>query len=179
MPTLAAATAALILLTGQPTPPPALLGGGVLPSQTSLSREEAAAQASRGVGGRGALPSMYRGLHFHADQEPFRLCVGQREGSFVYPVRGGGGGNYYGTYQFHRDFQDGAAYMMAGESRRTRDGLRGEALALRSIPINRWSRYWQDRAFYTVLNYRGKWTGRHHWALAGSHCNTLAPAGAR
>jgi hypothetical protein len=179
MPALAAATAALVLLSGQHTPPPALHGAGRLPDESSLSREETAAQASRGMGRRGALPSLYRGIYFHADQEPFRRCVGHREGSFVYGVRGGGGGNYFGTYQFHRDFQVGAAYMMASESRRTRDGLRDDALALRGVPINQWSRYWQDRAFSTVLNYRGKWTGRHHWALAGSHCNTLVPAGAR
>jgi hypothetical protein len=185
MPALAAATAALVLLTGLPSPPPPLIGGGVLPSASAQSREEAAARGSRAQSLRGALPSLYRGIYFHADQERFRLCVGHREGSFTYMVVGGGNltgdarGDYYGTYQFSYRFQNGIPFMMASESRRTRDGLREEALALRQTPINRWSRYWQDRAFYTVLNYNGKWTGRHHWALAGSHCNTLVPAGAR
>jgi hypothetical protein len=113
---------------------------------------------------RGALPSMYRGLYFHVGQETLRRCIGQREGMFQYDVRGGGGGNYFGTYQFSRAFQNGIPYMMAKESRRTHDGLRVEALTLRRIPINRWSRYWQDRAFYTVLNFNGLNSGRHHWS---------------
>jgi hypothetical protein len=113
---------------------------------------------------------MYRGRYFHADQESFRRCVGQREGMFHYDVRGGGGGNYYGTYQFSRAFQNGIPYMMAKESRRTHDGLTKEALALRHKPINQWSRYWQDRAFYTVLNGRSKWSGKSHWSGGRWHC---------
>jgi hypothetical protein len=175
---LAAVVAALALLVAsvpahaQPAPGEQQQDAGVKPasSRESFSREEAAMHSSRSQDVRGALPSLYRGIYFHADQESFRLCVGNREGSFVYVVRGGGGDNYYGTYQFHRDFQRGAAYMMASESRETRDGLRDEALELRFKPINRWSRYWQDRAFYTVLNYRGKWTGRHHWNSPGMSC---------
>jgi len=116
------------------------------------------------------MPSLYRGIYFHADQERFRRCVGQREGMFHYDVRGGGGGNYYGTYQFSRAFQSGAAYEMAKESHRTHDGLRDDALRLRHKPINQWSRYWQDRAFYTILNARGKWSGKHHWAGGRWHC---------
>lgn len=144
---------------------PSTPDSGSRPASTSAdSREAAAARSSRAQDTRGALPSLYRGLYFHADQETFRRCVADREGSFTYEVRGGGGDNYYGTYQFHRNFQRGAAYMMANESKRTGDGLRKQALALRYVPINKWSRYWQDRAFYTVLNWRGKWTGKGHWA---------------
>lgn len=139
-------------------------------SRPTLSREELAMNSSRGQDTRGALPSLYRGIYFHADQESFRLCVGQREGSFTYTVQGGGGNNYYGTYQFHRNFQRGAAYMMASESRETKDGLRKEALKLRFKPIDHWGRYWQDRAFATVLNYNGKWTGMHHWAGGNWYC---------
>lgn len=147
-----------------PAPEPTVVAAGVVAGERPLSREAAAAQSSRAQVTRGPLPSLYRGVYYHADQERFRLCVAAREGSNTYTVRGGGGGNYFGTYQFHRNFQRGAAYMMAGESRRTHDGLRADALALRHVPINHWSRYWQDRAFYTVLNYRGAWSGRNHWA---------------
>lgn len=140
------------------------------PSISKQSREQAAARSSRASDMRGPLPSLYRGKYYHSDQEWFRKCVADREGSFTYMVRGGGGDNYYGTYQFHRNFQRGAAYMMAKESRETKDGLRKEALALRYKPINKWSRYWQDRAFYTVLNYNGRWSGKNHWAGGRWHC---------
>jgi hypothetical protein len=85
-------------------------------------------------------------------------------------VRGGGGNNYYGTYQFSSAFQNGVPYMMAKESKATKDGLRKEALSLRSKAINKWNRYWQDRAFFTVLNFNGKWTGKHHWNGGRWHC---------
>ena len=139
-------------------------------SHSQTSREEAAARSSRAHDMRGALPSMYRGRYFHVDQEPFRRCVAQREGMNHYDVRGGGGGNYFGTYQMSRAFQRGAAYMMAAESAKTHDGLRKDALRLRYVPINHWSRYFQDRAFYTVLNARGKWSGKGHWAGGRWHC---------
>lgn len=151
-------------LTPSPEPDP----GITITLPTRESREEAAAGSSRAQDRRGPAPSLYRGLYFHADQEPFRRCVAEREGSFTYMVIGGGSDNYHGTYQFHDgDWRRGLAYMMAGESRETRDGLRDDALALMDKPINRWNRYWQDRAFYTALNYRGKWTGKHHWAGPG------------
>lgn len=136
----------------------------------SVSREEAAARSSRADDMRGPLPSLYRGRYFNRDQEAFRACVAEREGSNTYMVRGGGGNNYYGTYQFSRAFQHGIPYMMAKESTATGDGLRKEALSLRAKAINRWNRYWQDRAFFTVLNYNGKWTGKHHWAGGRWHC---------
>lgn len=133
-------------------------------SDSTPSPERTAAHSSRGQDMRGPLPSMYRGRYFRAAQEAFRRCVGQREGMWHYDVRGGGGGNYFGTYQFSRAFQHGIPFMMAKESKATGDGLANEAASLRHIPINRWSRYWQDRAFYTVLNFNGDWTGKHHWA---------------
>lgn len=139
-------------------------------TQAPLSREEAASQSRLARDMRGPAASAYHGIYYHADQEWFRRCVAAREGSWTYMVRGGGGGNYYGTYQFHRNFQRGAAYMMASESRRTHDGLRKDALRLRYVPINKWSRYWQDRAFYTVLNFNGRWTGKHHWNGGRWHC---------
>lgn len=134
------------------------------------SREAAAARSSRADDMRGPLPSLYRGKYFNSDQESFRRCVADREGSFTYMVRGGGGNNYYGTYQFSSAFQNGVPYMMAKESKATKDGLRKEALSLRSKAINKWNRYWQDRAFFTVLNFNGKWTGKHHWNGGRWHC---------
>ena len=51
---------------------------------------------------------------------------------------------------------------------------KSDAILLHSLPrmdeipadvdITRWSRYWQDRAFFTVLNFDGPYSGRNHWA---------------
>lgn len=160
-----------------PPPGPVLLGSHDVPTSTSqLSREEAAAQSSRGSDMRGPLPSLYRGEYYRPAQEPFRLCVGQREGHFTYTVRGGSGGNYFGTYQLSAALARGASWMMAAESRRTDDGLRRMARALHGILAHHWNRYWQDRAFFTILNFEGPGSGWRHWFLKGSPCNALAGA---
>jgi hypothetical protein len=116
------------------------------------------------------MPSLYRGIYYHPDQEAFRHCVADREGSFTYVVRGGGGNNYFGTYQMSSALVRGASWMMAAESRKTHDGLWKQARALLNVPGNKWNRYWQDRAFYTILNYDGRWAGKHHWAGGRWHC---------
>jgi hypothetical protein len=136
-----------------------------------LSREAQAAHSSKARDTRGAMPSLYRGRYYHADQERFRLCVAEREGEFIYTVTGGGGGQYQTTYQFHeRNWRRGLTYMMASESRRTHDGLRAEARALVNKPMRSWGRYWIDRAFYTALNYNGKWSGKGHWSGGRWRC---------
>jgi hypothetical protein len=57
--------------------------------------------------------------------------------------------------------------MFLAESKKTNDTLEDEAKALRSKPIAKWSRYWQDRAFYTAARH-GK--GLHHWYHPGIRC---------
>lgn len=134
-------------------------------------REFVASRSSRAQDVRGELPSLYQGKYYFPDQESFRKCVADREGSYTYRVVGGGSNMYHGTYQFHDgNWRRGLTYMMASESKETNDGLRAEARALISKPISRWSRYWQDRAFYTALNFQGKWSGKHHWAGGRWHC---------
>lgn len=135
---------------------------------TSLEYRAAHSRASRDL--VGSRPSLYRGKYFHADQESFRLCVAKREGEYRYSVRGGGGGNYFGTYQMSAALLRGVSWMMAAESRETHDGLRAKARALHSVPGNHWNRYWQDRAFATILNYNGKWSGKKHWSGGRWHC---------
>lgn len=133
------------------------------------SPEFAAAHSSAARDLHGAMPSLYRGTYFHAEQESFRRCVAQREGRFTYDVVGGGGGMYETTYQFNDSaWRRGLTFMMASESRRTHDGLRAEARALIEKPMRTWGRYWADRAFYTALNFNGLWSGKHHWN-GGSH----------
>jgi hypothetical protein len=61
--------------------------------------------------------------------------------------------------------------MMRAESRKTQDGLLNEIAKLKRTPIQHWSRYWQDRAFWTAYQ---KGDGWRHWYQPGSFCNSLA-----
>jgi hypothetical protein len=116
-------------------------------------------------------PSAYRGKYFNADQEPYRQCVGTREASFGYTARGGGnldgvpGGDYGGTYQMSLKLQHGVTWMLYPELKAEVGKREAKRLTriLRSLPAEKWNRYWQDAAFYTILNWRGKGTGKHHW----------------
>jgi len=140
------------------------------------SREWRAAHSKAARDLTGGEPSLYRGKYFRKSQEAFRLCVGDREASFGYTAKGGAGGNYYGTYQISYKFQRGVSGKwgtpgnMATESKHTKDGLRKQAWKLLDKPIHRWSRYWQDRAFFTILNFEGDWKGREHWGNGAWHC---------
>lgn len=161
-------TAALLAPT-EPTPSPTPHRVTAPSRGVPRTAEFAAAHSRLARDLHGALDSLYRGTYFHASQERFRLCVGQREGSFDYSVTGGGGNQYQTTYQFHEsNWRRGLTYMMASESRTTHDGLWAEARALVNRPMRTWGRYWVDRAFYTALNYNGIDSGRHHWN-GGSH----------
>lgn len=154
-----ALTAALIV--------PTTTDSGKVQPHPEWQRAHSAAADDR----RGYMPSLYRGLYYHPDQESFRRCVADREGSFTYMVIGGGGDQYHGTYQFHNaNWRDGLVWMMLAESKRTDDGLREKLKTLFQRPIHKWSRYFQDRAFYTALNVRGKWAGAHHWNGGNYRC---------
>ena len=115
--------------------------------------------------------SAYRGRYFYPDQEPYRQCVGTREASFGYTARGGGnldgrpGGDYGGTYQMSPKLQQGVTWMLYKELKQEVGKKEAKRLTriLRSLPAEKWNRYWQDAAFYTILNWRGKGTGKHHW----------------
>jgi hypothetical protein len=177
MPTLAAATAALILLTGQPTPPPALIGGGSLGG--SHAREWSVSRPSRGihagvVRAAATVPSRWR---------PWAACVLKRESGATLerPQSGVSALNpssAAGRWQFHPESQwrHGLPYMVAD---RLVDHGMPHALArtvrqqLQRIPINRWPGVLQDVGALEVLA-RG---GVHHWD--GPGCHHLLPAGAR
>jgi hypothetical protein len=74
-----------------------------------------------------------------------------------------------GTYQFlDSQWRRSLVWMLLPEHR----DRRGEVRALRAKPIHHWSRYWQDAAFWTVLD---GGAGAKHWALQRSACNGLRP----
>ena len=118
----------------------------------------------------GWQPSADRGMYWQPGQASFRRCVMARESHANYRAENQSS-TARGAYQFlDRSWRRGLAFMMSAESRQTGDGLARKALALRSVEISHWSRYWQDRAFFTALNIRGRWSGAFHWRSSTRSC---------
>ena len=126
----------------------------------------------------GFEPSLYRGEFFRKGDENYRKCVIHRESRNRYNITGGGNldsdpwGDYSGAYQLHPDLAHGVIFMMAKESKKTEDGLLQDIRELHDIKPKKWSRYFQDRAFYTILNWDGPRSGQSHWYISGSPCNS-------
>lgn len=117
----------------------------------------------------GWLPSLYRGIWWDPQWADIRQCIMKRESNYRYKAANPTS-SARGAYQFlDNNWRDGLVWMMIAESKKTGDGLIGEAKKLRKKPIHKWSRYWQDRAFYTALR-GGK--GIHHWkaTVPGTGC---------
>jgi hypothetical protein len=137
-----------------------------------MSAEYKAAHSKAAKDLYGYEQSLYRGKYYNAGQEPWRKCVMARESDFNYDLIGAGYNHpYHGAYQFHNiNWRPGLVIMMAKESKETKDGLNGPARELKHKNLNQWNRYWQDRAFFTALNYNGLWSGKHHWAGGRWYC---------
>jgi len=117
----------------------------------------------------GITASTYHGRYYTQAGEQFRRCVIHRESRGNYRAANDSG--HHGGYQFNdAAWRVSLTHMMRTEH----DQLRATAVQLRALPINRWPRYWQDRAFFTALNYHAPFSGWRHWHLTGSPCNALA-----
>lgn len=117
----------------------------------------------------GWMPSLYRGKWWDPKWKNVRACIMDRESNFRYKAANRTS-SARGAYQFlDNNWRDGLVWMMIAESRETGDGLISEAKKLRKKPIHQWSRYWQDRAFYTAWQ-NGK--GAKHWnpTVPGTGC---------
>jgi len=137
--------AALLAPTAMPVSPPPV----------SVSVDDPAQTGVRG--------SAYTGKYYRASQETFRKCVGQREGRFQYWGTGSMG-YYKGTYQMRDELFSGAAWMIGRELKTTYANWDVVRAQLLETPGHKWGRFWQDAAFYTVLNWRGDGVGASHWA---------------
>lgn len=132
-----------------------------------VARERMAAWSADAADMKGYEPSMYRGTWYDPGAESARRCIMRRESHFSYRSANKSS-SARGAYQFlDNNWRVSLTWMFIEESKRTHDGLIRQAKALRSMPINQWNRYWQDRAFYTAWRF-GK--GRHHWFHASIHC---------
>lgn len=139
----------------------------VKPPVLSAEARKSFSPASRDF--EGWMPSLYRGIWWDEKWADIRACIMKRESNFRYKAANPTS-SARGAYQFlDRSWRDGLVWMMIAESKKTGDGLIGEAKKLRKKPIHNWSRYWQDRAFYTALR-DGK--GIHHWkaTVPGTGC---------
>ena len=118
-------------------------------------------------GGPDITPTTYTGKHYEPEWEDWRKCVVWRE-SRDNPKAANRRSSARGLYQFlDSQWRRSLTYMIMPEHRDQRDKVK----ALRRKPIHKWPRYWQDAAFWTVLN-DGK--GAKHWNY-GSSCTAVKP----
>ena len=112
----------------------------------------------------GRQPSAYKGKYFDPSMEPYRQCVAQREGRHQYWVTGSNG-YYESTYQMTDALVRGAAWMITPELKATYGAKEGKRIRdiLLNTPGRKWSRFYMDMAFWTVVNYEGRASGAFHW----------------
>lgn len=115
----------------------------------------------------GVRESLYRGKWFIPRHDDRRRCIVKRESNANYRAVSAGG-LYRGAYQMSRALAVGATWEMQKEVRKEM-GDEGLAMvrALRDVPPDKWNRYWQDRAFWTIWA-GGK--GKGHWRGGAWKC---------
>ena len=118
---------------------------------------------------QGWKTSVYRGKYYDSSQENWRKCVQKRESTFRYGAKNRSS-SAAGAYQFlDSQWREPLAHMVYPELKK----MYGNSVAkdikkkLFANPISTWSRSIQDQAFFTVLNYNGKWSGKKHWGTFG------------
>lgn len=147
--TVAASAAGTLLLSGPAAslaPPAAGIVAATTP--TSVSAGERNTKVSRSL--TGVRPSAYVGRYYRSRHESVRRCIVRRESGGNYRVVSSSG-RYRGAYQFNAALARSTARKMG------RPGLVGK-------PMNRWSRFAQDKAFWIVWNRgrgAGNWPTRH------------------
>jgi len=132
-----------------------------------VSAEHRAAGSLAALDLTGYMPSLYRGQWYSVRWEQARKCIMHRESRFNYKAANKSS-SARGAYQFlDSQWRDGLVWMMLEESKKQKDGLSSFIKSLRDKPIHAWSRYFQDRAFFTAWRYGA---GKKHWSLQGSRC---------
>jgi muramidase (phage lysozyme) len=132
-----------------------------------ISQEHKSARSADADDMKGYEPSLYRGKWYDSKWENSRKCIMQRESRFSYRAANKSS-SARGAYQFlDSQWRDGLVWMMLKESKKTKDGLSAEIKTLFDKPIHKWSRYYQDRAFYTAWQHGN---GKKHWYYPGHNC---------
>lgn len=116
---------------------------------------------------RGVMKSLYRGKWFMPKKEKKRRCIVKRESRGNYRAVSAKG-IYRGAYQMNRRLAVGTTYRMQREvAKEMGPRAAAEVKKLRKIPTQKWNRYWQDRAFWTIWR-KGK--GASHWHGGARRC---------
>ena len=111
---------------------------------------------------KGYHASLYKGKWYHPKWEDERKCIMKRESRFDYRAANRTS-SARGAYQFlDSQWRHSLVWMMLEEG-----GDKAEIRSLRSKPIHKWNRYYQDRAFFTAWRHG---EGKHHWYYPGSRC---------
>ena len=111
---------------------------------------------------QGYAPSLYRGEWYATKWEDERKCIMRRESHNNYRARNKSS-SASGAYQFlDSQWREGLVWMMLDEG-----GNKKQIKALFNKPIHKWSRYYQDRAFFTAWRHG---EGRAHWNYEGGNC---------
>jgi len=106
--------------------------------------------------------SQYKGKWYSPKWEDERKCIMKRESHYNYRAANKTS-SARGAYQFlDSQWRKGLVWMMLDEG-----GNVKEIKSLRDKPINKWSRYYQDRAFFTAWR---NGSGKHHWYHSGIKC---------
>jgi len=115
---------------------------------------------------QGWKTSVYRGKYYDSSQENWRKCVQKRESTHRYGAKSKVS-SAAGAYQFlDSQWREPLAHMVYPELKKMygKDIAKDIKQKLFANPISKWSRSIQDQAFFTVLNYNGKWSGKKHWS---------------
>lgn len=132
-----------------------------------ISQEQRAATSNLADDMKGFEPSLYRGEWYDKKWEGIRKCIMFRESRFYYRAANKSS-SARGAYQFlDSQWRDGLVWMMLKESSKTKDGLYKDIKKLFNSPIHSWSRYYQDRAFFTAWRHG---EGAKHWSGQGYIC---------
>jgi hypothetical protein len=119
----------------------------------------------------GVQPSLYRGKYYRPSLERIRRCIVRRESSGHY-FSVSRSGTYRGAYQMSPALARGATWMMFPEFKSILGEKAAEVamLRLRTTPMHKWTRFWQDAAFSTVYNWEHPNSGASHWRATNRGC---------
>jgi hypothetical protein len=138
---------------------------------TTPAQAEGLSKSERKALWLGYEPSLYLGKWYSPKHEEFRECVMYQESRYNYRAENKTS-SAKGAYQFLDNYwRVSLTHMMIPEEKKSGGHRIEEIRNLRKEPISDWSRYWQDRAFWTAFRHG---EGKEHWYIAGSRCNGLA-----
>lgn len=120
--------------------------------------------AGKATDKHGVAQSLYTGKWYSKKAERKRRCIVRKETGGNYNSVSSNG-RYRGAYQMSRPLAVGATWMMQPEVKKEFGAKAAAVVAkLRKVPTQKWNRYWQDRAFWTIWR---NGSGRSHWPIRG------------